>query len=464
MSHARFAAAALCGIALLLALPARAQAVPVSASAQAPAAAVPVPRTADAALPDQALAMRAIQALPEVRRKAAEFDAARARADMRNIGNREAQVTWIPQDRRVQDGTHYREWELDIDKSVRWPSKYLLDKRIGQLGVEAARLDFEDSHHAGARLLLAQWSAWLRAGSDAAVSARIATLIEQERALVARRVHAGDAAQKDLLAADAALAEARASAIEAGLAEQSARRTLAATFPTLPLPQRVPRVENPPALAGAAAQWQARIVDVSHEIGMARSTAEQREVEARRARADRVPDPVLGVRVLSDLGGHEKVYGVILGLPLGFRYRGAQAAEAGAQAQAAAQDLSLVMREVHLSAAQVVSQAEALHALWQQRALAQAAATASLEKTRRAYALGEAGISEVLLAAQGAAKTDQAAGRAAVDTLYAVERVAVDAHARWHRHAEAAHDGADHAADATPAGNASAVKLPALGE
>jgi len=431
-----------------------AQAVPASASAQAPAAALPAPRAADAALPDQALAMRAIQALPEVRRKAAEFDAARARADMRTIGNQEAQVTWIPQDRRVQDGTHYREWELDINKSVRWPNKYLLDKRIGQLGVEAARLGFEDSHHAGARLLLMQWSAWLRAGSDAAVSAHIATLIERERALVAKRVHAGDAAQKDLLAADAALAEARASAIEAELAAQAARRTLAATFPTLPLPQRVPRVETPPALPGAAAQWRARIVSVSHEIGMARSTAEQRETEARRARADRVPDPVVGVRVLSDLGGREKVYGVILGLPLGFRYRGAQAAEAGAQAQAAA----------HLSAAQVVTQAEALHALWRQRALAQAAATASLEKTRRAYALGEAGISEVLLAAQGAAKADQAAGRAAVDTLYAVERVAVDAHARWHRHAEAAHDGADHDADASPAGNANAVKLPALGE
>lgn len=419
-----------------------------SAHAQDPVSATLVaPDAAAAVLPDATLALRAIEALPEVRRRSAELDAARAQARLLAMGDSEAELSWIPQDRRMQDGTHYREWELDLSKSVRWPNKVALDRRIGTLGSEAARLAVEDAHHAGARLLLEQWTTWLRASSDARNAGSMRSLLAQERDAVARRVARGDAARMDLLAAEGALAEAEAGAAEAALAEQDARRALTATFPSLPLPQQAPHVGTPPVLDGGDVQWRTRIVTVSHEIGMAERNAEQRDAQARRARADRLPDPVVGIRVLSDLGGREKVYGVILGLPLGVRQRGARAAEAGAQARAAAQDATLVRRDVQLSAAQVVARARALHTLWLQREAARKAAASSLAKTRHAYALGETGITEVLLAAQAEAHATQTAGRAAVDALYATERVRVDAHERWHAHDEEASIGApDHAA------------------
>ena len=409
-------------------------------------------------LPPEDVVLRAVAGLPEVRYAEAAAEAARARGDKRVIGSAEAQLTFIPQQRRIDSGPHYREWELDLTKSVRWPGKVALDRRIGALEAGTGQLGVEDAHHQGARLLLAQWMAWLRASTDARIAAEQVVLFERDRAVIDRRVELGDAAVKDRLAADAALSEARALALESALADAAARRDLGATFPSLPLPQRAPVAIAPPALPGAAAAWVERIVARSHEIGIARRNAERGVAEAARARADRVPDPVLGIRLLSDLGGREKVYGVVLSLPLGMRYRGAEAAEKGAQAAAARAQAALVEREVRLQAAQEVGRAEALHAVWRQRDAAFAAARASAAKADRAYALGEAGIAEVLLARQARQAAARAAGRAAVDALEAVERIAVDAHERWHRHDETL----PVPGDAQPI--TSALKLPALGE
>ena len=445
MSAQRWCRAAGAALALLLAATAQAQ--------------VPATWPADPALPPAELALPAIAALPEVQRKAAELDAARAAADMRAIGSSEARVTLIPQQRRVQDGPNYREWELDLDKSVRWPHKVALDRRIGALGVEAAQLALEDAHHAGARLLLQQWSDWLRAAANTRSAQQQLALLDEERVALARRVAAGDAAQRDLLAVDAARAEADAARIEAEQTEQATRRTLRASFPALPIPQRAPLPVTVPELPGSAASWRARILEVSHEIGVARAQAEQQQALAERARSERLPDPTLGVRVISELGGREKLYGVVLGLPLGLRYRGAEAAQAAAQARVAQQDLNLMRREVQLGAAQTVAAAQARHALWQARELAAQAAQQNLAKQRRAHVLSESGIAELLQAARSAGTAEGSAARAAVDAIEALERVAVDAHARWHRHDEDEHQADAHA----PATSADALRLPTLG-
>ena len=52
-------------------------------------------------------------------------------------------------------------------------------------------------------------------------------------------------------------------------------------------------------------------------------------------RAERTPDPTVGVRVLSDRGGTERVVGVVLSIPFGTDYRSARAATESANAAAA---------------------------------------------------------------------------------------------------------------------------------
>lgn len=403
--------------------------VPAVVAAQAP-----VPSSSSRSLPPDELVLRAIERTPEVQAAAAVLSRAEADARLRNVGTHEATLTMIPQRRHIQGGPTYNEWEADLSRPVRWPHKARLDREIGATGVEAAQLMFADAHHAGARRLLMLWSNWTRGRVIAAQQrAQVATW-ERDHKAIARRVELGDAARRDLVAADAALAQARAAALQAEADAQVAELTLRSAFPDLPLPERVRLGDEPPILDGSDAHWSELIVERSHEIGAADAVARQREVEARRARADRLPDPTVGIRVLDDLGGRERAVGLIVSIPIGVRQRGAVAAAAGADALAAQAELSMVRRDISSSAREGVARARAAHAIWRSRQLALIAARDSASKTERAYTLGESGLAELLVARRGELEAALAERSAAVDVIETVARVRIDAHDLWHDH------------------------------
>lgn len=385
-------------------------------------------------LPPGEMVLPAIETTPEVHAAEAVLARAEAEAAMRRVGPHEATLTVIPQRRRVEGAGRYREWEADLTRGVRWPHKARLDREIGTEGAEAARLLLEDAHHAAARRLLALWSDWLRA--DAALHLRRGMVDDwqRDRDAVARRVRLGDAAERDRIAVDAALAQAQAAALQAEAALADARLALASAFPDLPLPERPHLPADAPVLDGTDAEWTRRIVERSHEIGAAAARARQKQAEARRARADRLPDPSIGLRVLDDLGGRERALGVVFSIPLGGRYRGAQAAAAGADALGAEAELSMVRRDVARDAQRTVAMARAAHDIWQRQQAAWKAARDSAAKAGRAYALGESGLAELLAARRAGQELALDEARARVDALEAVTRVEVDAHERWHRH------------------------------
>ncbi|MCK9539249.1 TolC family protein [Dokdonella sp.] len=400
--------------------------VPLALAAQAPPATLPLP-------PDE-LVLPAIERTPEVQAAAAALARAQAEARLRDVGTHEATLTVIPQRRHLQGGPTFNEWEVDLSRPVRWPHKARLDRDIGAVGVEAARLRFADAHHAGALRLLARWSNWQRATVMAEQQhAEVATW-ERDHKAIARRVELGDAARRDLLAADAMLAQARAAALQADVDAQVAELALRSDFPDLPLPERIRLGEQPPTLAGTDAYWSGLIVRRSHEIGAADALARQREIAARRARADRLPDPSVGVRVLDDLGGRERAIGLIVSIPIGVRQRDAGAAAAGADALAAQAELTLVRRDIAHGARESLTRVRAAQAIWHSRQLALVAARESAAKLERAYALGESGLAELLVGRRGELEAALAERSAAVDAIEAVARVRIDAHDLWHDH------------------------------
>ena len=389
---------------------------------------------ADASLPPGALVLRAIESTPEVRAAEAMVDRAQAEQRMRRVGPYEAQLSVIPQQRRIEGGPTYREWEVDLARGVRWPRKARLDREIGATGREAAQLMLEDAHHAAARRVLVLWSAWQRATVTLQLQRSQVELWQRERASVARRVALGDAAGRDQIALDATLAQARAAALQAEVAQLTAQLALSSQFPALPLPERVRLPSAPPSLTGSDESWVNLILARSHEIGAADALSRQRDAEARRARADRVPDPTIGLRALSDRGGRERVLGITLSIPLGGGYRGAQAAAAGADAMGAQAQLAMVSRDVRLEAQRTVALARGMHEVWRRQGEARIAAEASATRVERAYALGESGLAELLAARRMAGDTALAERQSSVDAIEAVTRVEVDAHELWHRH------------------------------
>lgn len=389
----------------------------------------------DPMLPPADLVLRAISSTPEVRRAEAGVMMADALARMRASGSYEGQVTVIPQRRRVEGDRNYNEWELDLTRPIRLPGKARLDREIGAAGLQAAQLSLEDAHHAAARRLLAAWSDWQRARLEREQLQQLVDIARRDRDAVARRVALGDAAERERLATESALAQSQAALLRAQSSQTQAELAWRSVFPSLPLPAReADRTYAPPALEGDDEAWVKLIVARSHEVGASEALARQKDAQARRARADRVPDPTVGIRMLNDLGGRERAYGVVLGIPLGGGYRHAEAARAGADALAAEAELAVVRRDIEQGARAVVASARAGHAIWQSQRDAWLAASASAAKAARAYALGEAGIAELLAARQTEQEAMLAERQAAIDALEAVTRVQVDAHAIWHRH------------------------------
>lgn len=387
------------------------------------------------ALPPEELVLSAIERMPEVQAAAAALARAEADGRLRSVGPHETTLMMIPQRRRIQGGPTFNEWEADLTRAVRWPHKARLDREIGAAGVEAAQLTLADSYHAGARRVLVLWSDWQRARVVATQQHAQVTTWERDHKAIARRVELGDAARRDLVAAEAALAQARADTLQAEADVQVTGLALRSTFPSLPLPAQMPLGGGPPPLTGNDTHWSELIMERSHEIGVAAALAHQREAEAQRVRADRLPDPTVGVRVLDDLGGRERAVGLIVSIPFGVRQRSALAAAAGADALAAEADLAVIRRDITRDALERVVRARAAHAIWEGRNQALAAALDSVSKTERAYTLGESGLAELLVARRAGLDAALAERSAAVDAIEAVALVRIDAHDLWHHHA-----------------------------
>jgi cobalt-zinc-cadmium efflux system outer membrane protein len=410
------------------------------------------PLAKDTSLPPQELVLQAIEATPEVRAAEAQLARAKAEQRMRRAGSHETQLTVLPQQRRVEGGARYPEWEVGLSRGIRWPNKARLDREIGAQGYEVARLMLEDAHHAGARRLLVLWTNWQRASVAVELQQAQVALWRRDLAVVSRRVQLGDAARRDQVTIEAALAQARAKALEAQAQQMSAHLALSSAFPTLPLPTSVHLPAPPPYLPKN--DWVALVLKRSHEVGAAEAVVRQKESEARRARAERLPDPVVGIRVLNERGGRERVLGLTLSIPLGVRYRGAEAAAASADAMGAEATLSMVRRDVTQGVKLAVAIARSMGEIWQRQKEARSAAEVSAAKAGRAYELGESSLTDVLAARRVMQETTLAERQANIDAIEAVARVQVDAHELWHRH---------EGEEEERSGQADPLKLPDIG-
>lgn len=383
-------------------------------------------------LPPEERVKAAISAYAEVRAAGSAVLEAQAKARALRVGPHETQLQVIPQERRIRNGPTYREWDVIASRGIRLPGKAALDRETGDHAVAAAQMRQGDAEHQAARLLLAEWMGWLQAEAALAQARDWETSLTRERNAVMRRQQLGDASLRDaeLISAEVAQAQAGTRAREADAAEQ--RLALRAAFPDIPLPEQPPVLTDPGPADVPGEEGMNLIVQRSHEIGAAEETAKQMEAEARRARADRVADPTVGLRVFNERGGEERGIGVVLTVPIGGALRSAQAQEKAAAAEGAYSQLDAVRRDIGRDARIVVERARAAVAQWQAARDARDATARSTERTRKAYALGEVGMAELLLAERSAGERSLAEVLARAKAWEAVLRVKVDGHALWH--------------------------------
>lgn len=381
-------------------------------------------------LPPEPVALGAITHHPIV--LAATADVRKAEADARALarGSHELELNVIPQRRETTGGPTFHEYEGQLQRAFRLPGKARLDRAIGQTGSRVATLNQADAEHHVARELLLAWMEWLRSGELEALARTERDLLERDRIGIARRVELGDAAQRDLDLADAALAQARARLAAATGAHRDARLALGGGFPDLPLPERVAAIPAPGAPDSRDSAG--LIISRSHEIAAAEGEALQLRQQAQRARAERVGDPTLGLRYLNERGGQERVLGVVLSFPLGTGSRSARAQAQQAAADAGDARAQAMQRQIATEARQLATRTGTAYTHWQEAAAALAAMRESARKTRRAHELGEVDTAELILAERLQQEAATAELTARSDAVASALLVRIDTHELWH--------------------------------
>ncbi|MBN8765269.1 MAG: TolC family protein [Thiobacillus sp.] len=345
-------------------------------------------------------------------------------------------TTRVTGQRRVQDygpgdtsTGKRREWSAGIERTVRLPGKAVADRNIGKATVEASQAGYGEALHEAARELMALWVDWLAAERARELAENNLRLVEESLAAVEKRARAGDASKLDLSIARAERAEQKRLYNDAKTQAAAARSRLATRFPgaerqLMALPAPLPTGKD-------AAFWRDRILAESDELKVAQAQMRTAQAHAERARADKMPDPTLGVYTASEIDGRERVAGVAISIPIPGGVRDSRSARAIAAIEVSRQEVELKQRQLEADIASAVATAQGAYDSLQIANEGAAAMQENASLMQRAYALGEAELQALLLARRQATAALNNALQAQVTALRAYYGLLVDAHLIW---------------------------------
>lgn len=380
-------------------------------------------------LPGTAQASTAIDQDPAVAQARHGVQAAVHAAAMLEASPYEWTASTSAQRRRIDGSGTSDEWAAQLARTIRIGGKAALDRELGEAGVRQARAQLGAARIDAARSLVDLWLDWLTARQTREALQEQGRFAQANVDAVQARRKAGDASLLELNVAQGDLAAAQRQLSSAAAAEARAALTLQARFPQLPL-EAVP-LSEPLPLDRDATHWRERITAASDALHAAQQALRKAELTAARARADRLPDPTVGVFTASEAFRRERIVGLNVSIPLGGTYREQSALEALQQAEAARAGVERQQRELDLQIATLVADSATSFTRWQ---LAEQSATVAREGvrlTQRAYHLGEADLQTLLLVRRQALDAVNAAVMARSEALRARYRLLVDARLIW---------------------------------
>ena len=324
----------------------------------------------------------------------------------------------------------FHEWGLALERPLRLPDKGKLDRELGAQGVSIARLSVGEAMHEAGRNLLRLWFVWLKEDSQLAIWQEQLDLARQQQASVGKRKRAGDAPKMELNLAEAAAIQTESSWVQARSREAAARTALRLTFPAITVPARATLAEPQP-LIGGLDFWDEQVLNHNHQLAGARAEVKRRELQAKRADANRVPDPTVGVRYSYEFSGAEKVGGVYLSIPIPGGARTATLDADRFQIEQARAQEGALLRQIQVEIATAVESASSNYESWQRLQRAADRMRVHAELTARAYQLGETGLPEVLIARRMALESTLSALGAQLDAQESRYRLLLDAHELW---------------------------------
>ena len=327
------------------------------------------------------------------------------------------------------DDTRHQEWNAGVERALRLPGKAAADRNLGQATMAEAEARYGEAMHEAARELLSLWLDWLGAEGARELAAANLQSAQENLAVVEKRLRAGDAAKLDVSLAQAELAEHKRADNDAKTQATVAWARLHARFPGLD--RQFATMPTPVPLAEAPAFWRDRILAESDELKIAQAQLQKAQAQGERRRADRVPDPTLGLYTASEIGGRERITGITISMPIPGSQRNRRAAQAVHAAEAARQEVELKKRQLDAEIAGAIATTQGAYESSQ---IAEAGASAMQNNGKlmqRAYSLGEADLQALLLVRRQATTAAQSALAAKTAAIRSYYLLLIDAHLVW---------------------------------
>lgn len=334
------------------------------------------------------------------------------------------------QRRSYQDsGARSHEWSAQLERAIRINGKAGLDRQWRDLELLIGQARIGEARHEAARALADLWTNALVAQRLQALAREQVSTGQSHLEAVRKRQRAGDASSLDAGIAQAELGELARQASLADTESAMAQAALRVRF-TASLPDSV-SLPNPQEPIWPETQWLARVMEQADPLKSAEGEWRRAGVIAARARADRIPDPTVGVFTSSEALRNERVVGLSLSIPLPGSYREERALQAGKEADALQSALEQVRRDIELEAAQTYAQAAGSLQRWRIASDTARLAGEAARLMQRAYSLGEADLQALLMARRQAGEAARAALQAQGEAVRWEMRILIDAHLIW---------------------------------
>lgn len=322
----------------------------------------------------------------------------------------------------------YSEWNANLQKGIRLPNKAAADRRIGKATVDESFAVYGATLIQSSHELIGMWVDWLAAERGHELAKSNLKAAQANLAAVEKRARAGDASQLDVSLARAELADQRRMENDAKTQADATWLLLSNRFPGLE--RRVTALPEPLPIKEEASLWHQRVIGESHALQVMQARTRNAQAQADRARADKIPDPTLGVYSASE-NGHERVFGLTFSVPIPTGLRSANSAKALAAVEVSRQDEELAKRQLEAAIAGAVATARGSYESMQIAKEGAASMQENAKLMQRAYALGEAELQAMLIARRQANAAQSSALQAQVAALKAYYGLLADAQLIW---------------------------------
>ncbi len=396
-----------------------------------PALAAP---NAQAYLPAEAAVKEALLNSPGIQSARAQKEATTLRANTLRTGTAEFILRANLQERRVP-ASHERwtETTFMLERPLRLWGKASVDGRLSDKTVALAEVEFNDAMHEASRALMKLWFAHAQAALAHAQAQKQVDSATQIQQLAQARFKQGEIARLDLELSQAEVQRAQAAAQLAKADLGSAAAGFQRRYPTLSLPDHpvMTQLSSTGDFVQSQDELKLLFLNQNHELNTLRLEAQRLQLWAERARLDRQADPTVGIFSARDRGGAENVTGLTISMPLSGSVRRDHALATLADAQSAADKVRRLEQQLSAAFDQLWIQFHSKRTAADQLQSAADTQSRAADKSRKAYALGEHTMSEVLNIARSAHEHQFAASRMQLESMERMAELQLELHQVW---------------------------------